>query len=59
MNAEDLQVELDKINPILQFPVSVNVHKVGQYLVVASWYHSYIPDFAATVTPLTLLLRKK
>jgi Reverse transcriptase (RNA-dependent DNA polymerase) len=49
----------EKTNVIQDWPIPKTVHKVRQFLGLASYYRRFIRDFAKLSCPLTELLKKK
>lgn len=43
----------------MNYPAPKNVKELRRFLGLASWYRSFVPNYATTTSPLTLLLRKK
>lgn len=46
-----------KVETVLNFPPLQNVHDVGKFLGLASYFRKYIKDFARKAKPLTLLTK--
>ncbi|XP_048511938.1 uncharacterized protein LOC125501083 [Athalia rosae] len=53
-----LQVDPDKVPPVVEYPVPCNVKQIRRFLGMASWYRRFIPDFATITEPLTRLLKE-
>ena len=48
----------DKITPIVNAPCPVNVKQVQAFIGLCNYYSRFIPNFASTMAPLYLLLKK-
>ena len=59
LNENGLLVDPEKISPILEYPVPINMKELRRFLGMASWYRRFILNFSKIVAPLNLLLRKK
>ena len=59
VNESGLQIDPDKIEPILNYPVPRNLKEVRRFLGMAGWYRRFIPNYATVVSPLTCLQKKK
>jgi len=53
-----IRTDLEKVKAMTQRPRPSNVRQIRQFVGLASWYRRFIPDFSATVAPLTKLTRK-
>lgn len=58
VNEQGLQVDPEKIEPLLKFPTPQNVTELRRFIGLASWYRRFISDFSCRIRPLTQLLRK-
>ncbi|MCI0562406.1 MAG: reverse transcriptase domain-containing protein [Nitrososphaera sp.] len=58
VNQDGLQVNPDKVTPVVNYPVPKTVKQVRRFLGMASWYRRFIPNFASATEPLNRLLRK-
>nr|XP_046466409.1 uncharacterized protein LOC124211411 [Neodiprion pinetum] len=58
VNRDGLQVDADKVEPILAYPAPKNSKQFRRFLGMASWYRRFIPEFASVAEPLTRWLRK-
>ena len=59
VNASGLQVDPEKVAPILSYPVPRNIKELRRFVGISSWYRRFIPDYATLSALLTLLLRKR
>ena len=59
MNENGLLVDLDQIDPILNYPVPMNIEQLRRFLGMASSYRKFINNFSTIAAPLNLLLKKK
>ena len=53
-----LQIDDDKIHPILEFPIPKNIKQLQRLLGMASWYRKFIPRCVEIIEPLKRLLKK-
>lgn len=58
VSGDGIHTDPDKIAAITEIPSPHNVREVRRFLGVASWYRRFVPEFAVTSYPLTVLLRK-
>lgn len=58
VNREGLQIDPDKVAPVVNYPAPRNVKQLRRFLGMASWYRRFIPSFATLASPLTYLLKK-
>ena len=58
MNEKGLQIDGDKIKPILEFPTPKNVKQLQRIIGMILWYRRFIPKFSEIIEPLQTLLRK-
>lgn len=58
VNKDGLQVDPEKISPILEYPIPIPIKQLRRFLGVASWYRRFILEFATLTEPLTRLLKK-
>ena len=59
VNENDLQIDPDKVAPVLEYPPPRGVKELRGFLGMSSWYRKFIPNYATLTSPLTKLLRKK
>lgn len=59
INANGLNIDPDKVEPMLNFPRPANRRKLHSFCGMASWYRRFIPDFATIAEPLTRLTSHK
>ena len=58
VNEKGIQIDDDKIQPILEFPIPKNINQFQRLIGIASWYRRFIPHFAEIIEPLNRLLKK-
>ena len=58
VNGKGLQIDDDKIQSILGFPIPKNIKQLQRLIGMASWYRKFIPHFAEIIEPLNRLLKK-
>ena len=58
VNRNGLQVDTDKVAPIVNYPAPRNLKQLRSLLGMASWYRRLIPEFATIAEPLTRLTKK-
>lgn len=58
INEHGLQVDPQKIEPLLQYQAPKNIHELRRLIGMASWYRRFIPNFADRIRPMTELLKK-
>ena len=58
VNRDGFWPDPDKIEPMINFPVSKNLKQLRRFMGVASWYRKFLKDFATTAEPLTALTKK-
>ena len=58
VNDKGLQIDDDKIEPILEFPKPKNIKQLQRLKGMASWYRMFIPHFAEMTEPLNRLLKR-
>ncbi|XP_043285560.1 uncharacterized protein [Venturia canescens] len=58
VNRDGLQIDAEKVAPVVNYPVPRNVKQLRRFLGMASWYRRFIPAFATHANPLTSLLKK-
>ena len=59
VNENGLQIDPDKVAPVLEFPPPRGVKELRRFLCMSSWYRRFIPNYATLASQLTKLLRKK
>lgn len=58
VNENGLQVDPDKIQPVINYPVPTNLKDLRKLIGMGSWYRRFIPNFSTVMEPLNKLLRK-
>ncbi|XP_074271317.1 putative mitochondrial protein AtMg00860 [Silene latifolia] len=58
VSSKGIQVDPEKIETIMSWPVLKNVAEVRSFLGVAGYYRRFVKDFSKLVQPLTNLVRK-
>lgn len=58
VNENGLQVDPDKIQPVINYPVPTNLKELRKLIGMASWYRRFVPNFSTVMEPLNKLLRK-
>lgn len=58
MQKEKLRMDPDKMRPVQEYPSLQNLKQLRRFMGMASWYRSFIPQFATVATPLIALTRK-
>ena len=58
VSEKGLQIDDDKIQAILGFPIPKNIKQLQRLTGMASWYRKFIPHFAEIIGPLNRLLKK-
>ena len=58
VNERGLQIDDDKIQPILELPTPKNIKQLQRLIGMASWYRKFIPHFAEIIEPLNRLVKK-
>ncbi|XP_015118528.1 uncharacterized protein LOC107042140 [Diachasma alloeum] len=58
VNSAGLQIDPEKVEAVLQYPVPQNLKQLRRFLGMASWYRRFIPGFATVAEPLTRLMKK-
>lgn len=53
-----LQLDREKIAPILDYPIPTTVKEVRRLIGMAGWYRRFIPNFAEISSPITDLIKK-
>lgn len=59
VNEKGLQVDPNKVSPIVNYPVSQNVKELQRFLRMATWYRKFLINYATIASPLNKLLSKK
>lgn len=59
INNNGLQVDPDKIAPIIEYPAPRTLKQVRRFMGLASWYRRFIPNFSDLVAPISSLIKKK
>jgi len=54
-----VEMQKEKVEGVLNWPVSQNVKEVQKFLGLANYYQQFIKDFARVVALLHLLVRKE
>ena len=54
-----VEMQKEKVEGVLNWPVSQNVKEVHKFLGLANYYQQFIKDFARVVALLHLLVRKE
>jgi len=54
-----VKIQREKMERVLNWPVSRNIKKVQKFLGLANYYRRFIKDFAKIVAPLYVLVRKE
>ena len=57
VNEKGLQIDDDKIQPILEFPILKNIKQLQRLIGMVCWYRKFIPHFAEKIEPLNRLLK--
>ena len=58
VNERGLQIDDDKIQPILELPTPKNIKQLQRLIGMASWYKKFITHFAEIIEPLNRFLKK-
>ena len=58
VNCDGLQVDPDKVAPVVNYPSPRNLKQLRRFLGMASWYRRFIPGFSTIAEPLTRLTEK-
>lgn len=58
LSKEGLNVDSDKIKPIVDYPAPTNLKQLRRFLGMIGWYSRFIEGFATIKVPLTNLLHK-
>ena len=58
IDVEGLHPVDDKVDTVKRAPVPQNVKELRSFLVMVQYYHPFLPDLAATLSPLHELLKK-
>ena len=53
-----IEIEKEKINRVLSWPISKNIREVRKFLELINYYRRFIKDFARIMRPMNLLTRK-
>jgi len=56
---QEVEMQKEKVDRVLSWPVPRNVKKVQKFLGLANYYRQFIKDFARIAVPLYLLVRKE
>ena len=54
-----VEMQKEKVEEVLNWPVSQNIKEVQKFLGLANYYQQFIKDFARVVAPLYILVRKE
>ena len=54
-----VEIQKEKVEEVLNWPVSQNIKEVQKFLGLANYYQQFIKDFARVVAPLYILVRKE
>lgn len=54
VNENGLQIDPDKVAPVLNYPAPCNVKQLRRFLGMLSWYRRFIPNYATIAASLTL-----
>jgi hypothetical protein len=58
ISAEGVAMDEQKVRTVLEWPLSCSVRAVRAFLGLVGYYHHFIKNYSAIVTPLTILTRK-
>ena len=58
VNEKGLNVDPEKIEAIINYPVPNTVRKVRRFMGMVSWYRKFIPNYATIMDPIVSLIRK-
>ena len=56
---QEVEMQKEKVDRVLSWPVPRNVKEVQKFLGLANYYRQFIKDFARIAVPLYLLVRKE
>jgi len=57
--AKEVEIQKEKVEEVLNWPMLRNVKEVQKFLGLANYYRQFIKDFVKLVTLLHMLVRKK
>lgn len=58
VNGQGITADPSKVDAIHTYPVPRNLKEVQRFLVLAGWYHRFVPDFSRIAEPLNTLKKK-
>jgi len=53
-----IEIEKEKVNRVLSWPIPKNIKDVRKFLGLANYYRKFIKDFAKIARPINILTRK-
>ena len=59
ISPREVEMQKEKIEGVLKWPVPRNVKEVQKFLGLANYYRRFIKDFAKVAAPLHVLVRKE